>query len=79
MAHLDRRPGLSDAAWTRDRDHAVLLEEADQGDEVSVPPKQWRCGIGQVARQARESLTLAQQEVRGRDRQPGGGDRVDLE
>src|SRR6185503_8649483 len=79
MAHLDRRPGLSDTARARHRDHAVLLEQADQRGEVGIPPEEWRTRIGKVARQARESLALAQQEVGGRDGQPTSGDREDLE
>src|SRR6202795_1617180 len=79
MAHLDRRPGLSDAARTRHRHDAVSAQEVDQCRDIGVPPEEWRSGIREIARQACESLTPALEEVRGRDGQPNGGDREDLE
>jgi hypothetical protein len=78
VAHLDRCSGFSDAARTRHGHDAVPLEEVDQCRDVGVPPEEGRSRIREVARQACESLTLALQEVRGRDRQSIGRDREDL-
>jgi len=72
MADLDRRSSLSNTARTHHRDDPVTLQQVDQRVEVGIPPEERRFRIREVARQARESLSLAEEEVRRRDRQSIG-------
>ena len=78
-AELDEEPRLSDSAGAGDGDDAVFAGKLDERSHLVGSTDQRRGWVGQVARQAGESLAFAFERLRIGHHDSVGRDRVELE